>query len=158
VRAKAVASPEAWIWSSYQATAGFADVPENLTVEWILLHFGKKRKAAQKHYREFVLAGLSKGRPWDHLRGQIYLGDDPFVTEMKSLVQESNTLTEVPRVQRYADRPALQGLFWASGRADRNGAIVAAHMKYGYTLSEIGRHLGIHYTTVSKIIKAEKEN
>jgi DNA-binding MarR family transcriptional regulator len=27
-------------------------------------------------------------------------------------------------------------------------------VRYGYTLSEIGRHLGIHYTTVSKIIKA----
>jgi predicted transcriptional regulator len=45
-------------------------------------------------------------------------------------------------------------LFRETGRDDRNRAIVAAHVRYGYTLSEIGRHLGIHYTTVSKIIKA----
>jgi len=27
-----------------------------------------------------------------------------------------------------------------------------AHLKYGYTLSEIGGHLGLHYTTVSKVV------
>lgn len=75
VRANAAETPEAWTWSSYRATAGFTDDPEYLTADWILSHFAKKRKAAQKHYREFVLAGPSKGRPWDHLKGQIYLGD-----------------------------------------------------------------------------------
>jgi len=28
-----------------------------------------------------------------------------------------------------------------------------AHVKYGYTLKEIADYLGIHYTTVSKVIK-----
>jgi putative transposase len=154
VRARAVDAPDAFMWSSYRATAGLADIPDYLTADWILAHFGKKRKTAQKHYREFVRAGESKEKPWDHLRGQIYLGDDQFVLAMKSLVQESDTLTEVPRIQRYADRPELKKLFRETGRDDRNRAIVAAHVRYGYTLSEIGRHLGIHYTTVSKIIKA----
>jgi putative transposase len=154
VRARAVDAPDAFMWSSYRATAGLTDIPDCLTADWILAHFGKKRKTAQKHYREFVRAGESKEKPWDHLRGQIYLGDDQFVLAMKSLVQESDTLTEVPRIQRYADRPELKKLFRETGRDDRNRAIVAAHVRYGYTLSEIGRHLGIHYTTVSKIIKA----
>jgi DNA-binding CsgD family transcriptional regulator len=35
---------------------------------------------------------------------------------------------------------------------------VITRIVYGYTLNEIGRHLGIHYTTVSKIIKASKKN
>jgi hypothetical protein len=47
--------------------------------------------------------------------------------------------------------------FWR-GREDRNGSIVEAHVRYGYTLGEIGRHLGIHYTTVGKIIKASVRN
>lgn len=158
VRAKAAATPEAWMWSSYKATAGIADVADYLTADWILAHFGKKRKVAQRHYREFVRAGETKGKPWDHLKGQIYLGDDPFILAMKRLVRESDTLLEVPRIQRYADRPDLKELFQATGRNDRNGAIVAAHLRYGYTLSAIGRHLGIHYTTVSKIIKASKQN
>lgn len=76
---------------------------------------------------------------------------------MKRLIQSSDTLAEVPRIQRYADRPELKKLFHGTGRYERNGAIVAAHVQYGYTLSAIGRHLGIHYTTVSKIIKAQTE-
>jgi hypothetical protein len=30
--------------------------------------------------------------------------------------------------------------------------IVAAHLEHGYTLAEIGRQTGLHYTTISKII------
>ena len=92
VRAKAVDAPDAFMWSSYRATAGLADILDYLTTDWILAHFGKKRKTAQKHYREFVRAGESKEKPWDHLRGQIYLGDDQFVLAMKSLVQEFRIL------------------------------------------------------------------
>lgn len=158
VRAKVTAAPEDYLWSSYRATAGFADLPEYLTRDWILSHFGKQRKAAQRHYREFVRAGQGKGKPWEHLKGQVYLGDDAFVVEMKSLVRKSDTLTEIPRSQRYADRPELGKLFQAKDRAGRNRAIVDAHIQYGYTLSEIGRHVGIHYTTVSKIVKEGQKN
>jgi putative transposase len=158
VRAAAAETPEAWKWSSYRASAGYADAPDYLTTDWILAHFGKKRKMAQRHYREFVRGGEKNAKPWEHLTGQVYLGDEPFVLAMKSLVRKSETLGEVPRVQRYAGRPGLIELFKASSRESRNASIVAAHVRYGYTLNEIGRHLGIHYTTVSKIIKASKEN
>ena len=158
VRAKAAATPQAWRWSSYRATAGYADAPDYLETDWILSHFGKTRKTAQRHYREFVRAGEKNGRPWDHLRGQVYLGDDPFVMAMKNLVRKSETLEEIPRIQRYAGRPELRELFQSRGRNERDGAIVAAHVRYGYTLSEIGRQLGIHYTTVSKIIKRGEGN
>jgi DNA-binding MarR family transcriptional regulator len=30
-------------------------------------------------------------------------------------------------------------------------------MQHGYTLSEIGRELGLHYSTVSKIVRREKK-
>jgi DNA-binding MarR family transcriptional regulator len=30
-----------------------------------------------------------------------------------------------------------------------------AHIEYGYTLAEIGDHLGLHYTTVSKVVNAQ---
>jgi len=39
--------------------------------------------------------------------------------------------------------------------------IYQANQKYGYTLKEIGQYLGLHYTTISKIIKKvenEEEN
>jgi len=28
-----------------------------------------------------------------------------------------------------------------------------AHLQYGYTLKEIAEHIGVHYTTVSKVLK-----
>lgn len=31
------------------------------------------------------------------------------------------------------------------------------HVRYGYTLKEIGEHLGIHYTTVSKTVSRSEE-
>ena len=32
-------------------------------------------------------------------------------------------------------------------------AVYLAHEKYGYTLTEIADHLGIHYSTLSKAVK-----
>jgi hypothetical protein len=37
----------------------------------------------------------------------------------------------------------------------RNKAMHDAHVIYGYTLKEIADQLGIHYTTVSKVVKDE---
>jgi transposase len=39
---------------------------------------------------------------------------------------------------------------------DRNAAIVAAYQTGGYALKEIGEHFGLHYSTVSGIVKSRK--
>ena len=50
-------------------------------------------------------------------------------------------------------RPGLEKLFKPTDKKDkRNKTVYAAHVNYGYKLSEIANHLQIHYTTVSKII------
>ncbi|NLN59842.1 MAG: helix-turn-helix domain-containing protein, partial [Deltaproteobacteria bacterium] len=33
-----------------------------------------------------------------------------------------------------------------------------AYIQHGYTMKAIADHLGIHYTTVSKVIKAQEDN
>ena len=38
-------------------------------------------------------------------------------------------------------------------KQERNVLIRKAHLDYGYTLTEIGKHVGLHYTTISSIIK-----
>lgn len=35
---------------------------------------------------------------------------------------------------------------------------MAAHLAHGYTLKDIADYLGIHYTTVSKIVSGAVEN
>ena len=73
MRVNGSGTAQTWKWSSYRPTAGLASVPDFLSTDWVLEQFGKSRSRAQKQYREFVGEGLAS-RPWEDLRGQIYLG------------------------------------------------------------------------------------
>ena len=66
-------------------------------------------------------------------------------------MEQKEKLTEIPRTQRYATRPSLEELFQTNNT--RQMKIYQANQKFGYTLKEIGHYLGLHYTTISKIIK-----
>jgi REP-associated tyrosine transposase len=159
VRARAAENPETWRWSSYQATAGLRSVPGHLTTDWILSLFSLKRTVAQKKYRKFVREGLNKGTPWGKVQGQILLGDEGSFEKFRDLLEDKRKVQEIPRVQRYATRPSLDNIFSgqdAKGR--RDAGIHIAHLIYGYTLKAIADYLGIHYTTVSKVIKKTEEN
>jgi hypothetical protein len=53
------------------------------------------------------------------------------------------------------NRPSLTALLKGTGvrnRTMRNRSIRQAYLKYGYTLTEIGEHLGLHYSTISKVV------
>ena len=145
VRVKGKGEIGAWKWSSYRATAGLASVPEFLSTDWILEQFGKKRAKAQKQYRAFVREGL-ENRPWEELKGQIYLGSEAFIERHSPGNQE---LKEIPRVQLKAVKPSLERIFAKSGKR----AIVQAYKEHGYRLQEIAAHLGVHYATVSRRLK-----
>jgi len=155
VRAQLVSRPEEWPWSSYSATAGIQRPPDFLSISRILVQFSPKRKEAERRYREFVWEGIEKEGPWGNLTGQIFLGKEGFVEGLRNLLGESQELEEIPRAQRYASRPSLQDLFLPGGedRKERDRRIYDSHVHYGYTLKEIAQHLGIHYTTVSKVVK-----
>lgn len=156
VRAKVIEKPEEWKWSSYRATAGLRDVPGYLTVDWILNQFGSKKAAGQKRYRAFVMDGIEKESPWRELQGQILLGEEGFVEKLKDLLTDKEPIKEIPRQQRYANRPSLTEIFKEVKIKDkkaRDREIGTAHINYGYTLKEIADHLGIHYTTASKALK-----
>jgi AraC-like DNA-binding protein len=69
-------------------------------------------------------------------------------------LQDKRPFKEIPRQQRFAARPKLSQLFPARSRADRarrNDAIRRAHLEHGYSLSEIGQAVGLHYSTISRI-------
>ena len=145
VRVKGKGEIRGWKWSSYRATAGLASVPEFLSTDWILGQFGKNRAKAQKQYRAFVREGL-ENRPWEELKGQIYLGSAAFIERHSPGNQE---LKGIPRVQLKAVKPSLERIFAKSGKR----AIVQAYKEHGYRLQEIAAHLGVHYATVSRRLK-----
>ncbi|NWF91544.1 MAG: transposase [Syntrophaceae bacterium] len=153
VRAKVVEKPELWRWSSYQATVGMRKRPDYLTTEWILGLFGSRAVVARREYRKFVQEGIGQESPWGKVQGQVFLGEEGFVERIKGLFGDRKEVREIPRSQRYVNRPGLDQIF--SGQEEKEGrniGIRSAHLSYGYTLREIADYLGIHYTTVSKVI------
>ena len=155
VRAGAVGSPGRYKWSSYRATAGIVRSPSFLTMDWVLSEFGRIQRKTQDRYKEFVKEGIKKPSPWENLRGQILLGDDKFVVRLKPYLKDVQEVREVPRVQRFVNRPLLEELFRdikVKSKSIRNKMIREAHLSYGYTLVEIARVAGLHYTTVSRIV------
>jgi putative transposase len=141
VRIKGNVTAQSWKWSSYRPTAGLVSVPEFLSTDWILEQFGKKRMQAQSRYREFVRDGLAS-RPWDDLKGQIYLGSKAFIERH---APRQKVHKEIPRAQLRAAKPSLEQIF---GR--RGETAIAEAYEQGYRLNEIAAHLGVHYATVSR--------
>ena len=158
VRAKATRKADTYPWSSYQATSGLTSTPSFLTVDWLLSQFGRQRAAAQRKYRAFVAEGIGQPSAWEQVQGQVLLGSDRFVTRLVPALREKRALREIPRRQRFATRPTLGRLFPAHSRLSRvrrNEAIRLAHLEHGYTLSEIGNLVGLHYSTISRLVNSQ---
>jgi len=157
LRAKAVEIPERWRWSSYRATAGIERAHPCLTIDWILGQFGTKRRTAGKRYRAFVTDGMRGHRIWDDVRGQSVLGDEDFVGRLIDYAKGYEKVKEIPKVQRYLNRPNLTEIFKDAGgdKQKRNRGITAAVGRWGYSEREVADYLELHYSTVSKLIKVE---
>lgn len=154
VAAGIAAQPEAWPWSSYRGTLNAEEAADFLTTSWVLGQFSRNRAQARVQYQRFVAEGLQSESPWNTLHGQSFLGSAAFAGKLNDLLQEKQQVPEIPRKQRYPARPPLDELFMAYGtKAERDRRVAEAHVTHGYLLKEIAEHLGIHYTTVSKIIK-----
>ncbi len=158
VRAKRVRSAAQYTWSSYRATAGQRNAPRFLTTDWILSQFGTRRPEAVKRYQSFVRQGVGEPSPWTQLKGQVLLGSDGFVCSLARHLKGAKEIKEIPRRQRLVNRPSLTTLLRGAGakpRSMRNRSIRTAYLEYGYTLTEIGKHLGLHYSTISKVVNAK---
>ncbi|MCK5826991.1 transposase [Candidatus Bipolaricaulota bacterium] len=158
VRAHIVAHPRNWIWSSYRATSGESQPASFLTIDWLLEQFDSQRKRALLAYRRFVKEG--KGvHLWDDLRGGALLGSEVFVEQMRSLLQDAAGSQEISRAARLLAHPSLDKLFDRTGDDSeaRDQRVYEAFRLHGYTLFQIQEHLGLHYSTISRIAKREAE-
>ena len=152
VRAKIVKDPKDWRWSAYQATTGHKGIP-CLTTDWILSQFAKEQKAASSLYQAFVLSGIKTESPLKAVKGQLFLGQENFIDTIKHLMSGKERLKEITREQRYVTRPALKEIFEPKDKKSKDQAMYEAHQQYGHTLKDIAEYIGVHYTTVSKVIK-----
>ena len=142
-------------WSSFRATTGAAKGPSFLHTSDLLAGFSKRDKVSRQKFREYVENGIDCDSPLQERSNQVLLGSSKFVSEMQPILQGVKTVKRGPKQARR--RRSLSALFRTvdtKARAERNELIRRAYLDYGYTLMNIGEHLGLHYTTVSKVVNA----
>lgn len=167
VRARMVKRPDAYAWSSYRALAGLAGKPYWLDAKpvYAQLAAGKSDTQAATKYAEFVAQGQGV-QLWDeHLKQQIYLGDDDFIARMqkhaglgganpaapargrKANVSKIHTSapTHDSDLKRYADKKF-------TSKDQRNQNLADAFYQGGHSQTAIALAFGVSSSTVSRVV------
>ena len=155
VRAAMVKQPQQWAWSSYGAMIGKSTAPAWLTTEVLLGEFGKGRFRARRKYQHFVEEGMGGESIWKDLKGQIYLGDNDFVEQMRGKLGERDEDVNIPRVQQRAPAPMLSAI--RCRHLNRDDGIRAAYETGAYSYQEIAKHFKVHFTTVGRIVRSSAQ-
>jgi REP element-mobilizing transposase RayT len=153
VRAGMVSDVVDWPWSSFPAMIGQAPSPVWLQTDWILGQFSPLRDQARIGYVDFVRAGVGLPSVWDSLQGQIYLGSEAFIERMQSNLSSEQSLAEIPRKQR---RPVAKplALYRTEYADDPRTGMALAYLTGDYAMKAIADVFDVHYTTVSRTVRA----
>lgn len=138
-----------WQWSSYRSTAGLEPEKDFLAIDSLLSLFSEKKMTARKQYVQFVKSGLQMDNPLLNAHGGIILGSDKFARKIMKRVRNEN-FEEVIKKERDVGRPKLETIL---ARKKRESEIVEAVIKWNYKQKEVADYLGLHYSTISKIVK-----
>lgn len=149
VRARLVAAPESWPWSSYRFTICEAPPPAWLETRFTLDKFGGDATAVAA-YRQFVLEGVGLPSPLAGTKNQLILGDDTFIERFHRPGQARPT-SGISRAQRGILALPLQA--YRDQYADRDEAIARAYASNAYSFEEIAHHFNISPTTASRAVK-----
>ena len=95
VRAGMVQEPGQWPWSSYGAMLAPGSLPVAywLATDKLLAYFAPDQQAlsrekAQQRYIEHVQQGIGLPSVWKDLSGQVYFGDEQFVSKMSAVAEQ----------------------------------------------------------------------
>lgn len=147
-----------WKWSSYSVMIGEKAAPEYLDTDWLLACFSKQKKRAIGKYIDFVRAGIGLPSIWENLKYQAYLGEEDFVGEQLKKLDDNGkeALKEGTRIQR---RPMAKTLAWyKKNTAMPKKAMALAYLSGDYTMKEIAKDFGVHYSTVSRAVKSDEQS
>jgi len=156
VRAGMVATPDQWPWSSYRPMVGQAPVPPWLARDGILRQFAHTRSEASARYTQFVQDGQQQASIWSALRGQIYLGSADFMTRLQRQHKETESLDEIPKIQRRAAPQPLRA--FAEQCSDKRTAMTMAYLSGDHTMKAIAEYFGVHYSTVSRAVRRVEQH
>jgi REP element-mobilizing transposase RayT len=153
VRAAMVKHPRLWAWSSYRTTMGTSAAPKWLSTDDVLAAFRDGRAQARGKYRQFIEEGMGKESIWKDLKGQIYLGDDDFIEQMRGKLGEREEDINIPREQQRGPAPRLSVI--RRRHRNRDDAIRTAYDTGAYSYQQIAKEFGVHFTTVGRIVRRQ---
>ena len=82
-----------------------------------------------------------------------YVVLNPLRAKMQELVDKLPAAPDVPCAQR---RALVRALADYASKHERNEGIALAYLSGQHTMASIARHFGVHYTTVSRLVKAHE--
>ena len=91
------------------------------------------RPTPQEKYSEFVQAGIGNSSIWDDLQAQSLLGVGGLRRDFGCFQRE------------------------APGKASRDRLVAEAITAHGYSEIEVASFLGLHYSTISRILAVEEQ-
>jgi putative transposase len=161
VRAKAVARPEDYAWSSYRGYVRAACAVPWVTYARVLGEFGRRGSNARRAYGQFVRAGVKQPppSPLAGALGGLLVGSEQFVTRMRGLLRDRPEDDALPQLAPLKTRPGLDEIaatvaahfgrdarLWQPGRrvddASRAVAAYLARRDFGYTAAAVAAALG----------------
>jgi hypothetical protein len=128
--------------------------------DWVLSQFSSGRKIAEVSYRRFVRDGIGGVSIWKSVRAQSVFGEDDFIESLSDYVRGKKQIPEIAKSQRFMNKPPLRDIFRPEVLRDkrkRDKGIGEAVFEHGYTQRKIADHLRIHFTSVSRILRARSE-
>lgn len=153
VRAKGMVDlPVEWPWSSYQDIIGLRTAPDWLANDALLRLFSTQKKKAIEQYKQFVHRGIGVD-VWSQLKSQVYLGSDEFVEYHKRQAQSDldTILSQVPKKQ-IREKAKPLGYYLSEFKSDTKSGMAQAYATGQYSMSDIAKVFGVHYSTVSRAV------
>jgi REP element-mobilizing transposase RayT len=160
VRARIVNEPMDYEWSSYRDTVSIGGRFRSLlTTNWILSFFDHELMEAREKYRAFVFEGIHAKSPMDDIKGNLVLGDEHFVKQLKQHIGNCMNDREIPVEQRFLFRNSLEELFGdpkSLNKEKRNNLILEACNHLGYAQIEVSTYLNLNRRTISRIVGTDR--
>ncbi|AWB68308.1 addiction module toxin RelE [Saccharobesus litoralis] len=150
LRAKMVNQVSQYNWSSYPVMVGRCNSPDWLVRKTVLARFAKSEAKAIELFKQYV-EQKSEADFWQAITHQIFLGDETFAKRYLPSENDLPVIDEIPNVQQRRQAESLA--YYQKTFPKRSEAIVVAYRSGGYTQKKIADYFGLHYTTVSRIIK-----
>ena len=101
--------------------------------------------------RPSILQSKGLPDPKDHVKNQLFLASDNFISLHRQDVDQSEKLSAVSKAHKRSIALPLSD--YQSHYSSRDEAMARAYLSGAYTMAEIARHFNVHYMTVSRALK-----